>query len=141
MNLKNLVLKIFDIIAEKISTTIDPLIEAKNNTWEGIESIIHQWFDTNHILSWSIKYINELNENGIIFNNQNGNLITVEQVAKFLEEKDFIKNVIKDILKHYYEKMHHTHTFSCPAESQSFVTTDQEGNVKSWGCKYDQKKK
>ncbi|KKN41753.1 hypothetical protein LCGC14_0720220 [marine sediment metagenome] len=141
MNLKNLVLKIFNIMTEKISATIDPLIEEKNNTWDVIEPIIHKWFDTNHILSWSIKYINELNEKGISFNTQNGNVITVEQVAKFLEEKDFSENVKRDILKHYYEKMHQTHTFSCPAESQSFVTTDQGGNVKSWGCKYDQKKK
>jgi len=140
MNLKNLVLKIFDKMTEKISTTIDPLIEEKTNTWEEIESIIHKWFDTNHILSWSIKYINELNENGISFNTQNGNSITVEQVAKFLEEKDFIENVKKDILKHYYEKMHQTYTFSCPAESQSFVTTDQEGNDNSTPNDYYQDK-
>ncbi|KKL87479.1 hypothetical protein LCGC14_1934310 [marine sediment metagenome] len=134
MKLEKLLNNIFVDTIEKLSTIVDPLIKANILTWEKIETIIHEWFDTNNVLSWSIKYVNELNENGIFFNNQDGNTVTAEFIVKFLKRRNITDNVKKGILEHYHEKMHNIDIFSCPTGARSFVETDKNKKITRFGC-------
>lgn len=134
MNMQELVNGLYKKILSTISETINPLVDEKND-WTIIESSINKWFDIYEILGWCFEQVELLDNNGVVFYNQYGVLLSVQEVCDSLEQDKFIDKAKADIMLHYGKKVPQKFIpRQCSANSRLVIKIFKDGRFGGIGC-------
>ena len=140
MTMNQLVIKLYNKIFEYVSSIIDPLVK-ESKDWIAIESSINRWFERKDVLGWCFDQVKHFANNGVVFYNEHGVLISANNVCNSLKEDKYVDKVKADVLLHYGKKVpKKVFLNKCSPNTRLFIQLYADGRYGGFGCAIPPKK-